>query len=588
MKHLITTLALSSLATLSWSQTYLSPNQLGGGKLPGTHQDLVFTLGDGNWTPQVSLPATGLHNASIRIVSQAGYTTQVLQANSDVPLPAMALARGQSLQYRYSTASRLWEVVGPTAWAANDGKPMTLPASTERVLRARMGDGAWAPWLNLPPSAPDGALLLVQSNATWSSRIDPTHALHASTMTLRTNDNYAFVYNTRLGKWTLQQSPETSRTTPGGISSGPQTPIAVQMGAPASPLTRLTIPAQAPSTTITLPITAGDRDRIVVSSKSNVRGAIANTGVQDVGTMAIDRGQSYEFMWNAPASRWVLTRAPVTQLRAQQIPGANMPAPLTPVTEVLAWNGNWTNTLRLPTSARAGDRVVFKSSASWSFNVVDSTGQIKDVISNNEEVVYRHDGTRWTRETDTIRILLSYGQGVADRLGAAAARARQIESLRLTNESLANSGARFRFQLAGLLQVPNLGLTLGDAVTRGRTDATIQAERDRLRADAVYYEGIEDGCGLAWVNSSPLAFNMLATGSLGCGTTVMRHELGHNMGLGHGNGVVPTVKSGNAVPFFATPHRFDATLRVPMGHLATVPDEVAPMDRNAPAVSRFR
>jgi hypothetical protein len=68
----------------------------------------------------------------------------------------------------------------------------------------------------------------------------------------------------------------------------------------------------------------------------------------------------------------------------------------------------------------------------------------------------------------------------------------------------------------------------------------------------------------------------------------MRHELGHNMGLGHGNGVVPTVMSGNATPYFATPNRFDATLLVPKGHLATVPDEVTPMDRNAPAVSRFR
>ena len=136
--------------------------------------------------------------------------------------------------------------------------------------------------------------------------------------------------------------------------------------------------------------------------------------------------------------------------------------------------------------------------------------------------------------------------------------------------------------------MPDIGATLNDAVSRGRDNTAIQNERNRLKADAVYYEGVEAGCGLAWVNSTPLAFNMLATGSLDCGTTVMRHELGHNMGLGHGNGVVPTVMSGNAVPYFATPKRFDATLRVPMGHLATQPDEVSPMDRNAPAVSRFR
>jgi hypothetical protein len=104
----------------------------------------------------------------------------------------------------------------------------------------------------------------------------------------------------------------------------------------------------------------------------------------------------------------------------------------------------------------------------------------------------------------------------------------------------------------------------------------------------VYYEGTESGCGLAWVNSKPIAMNMLATGSTMCGTTVMRHELGHNMGVGHGNGVVYTVMSGNQVSSFATPHRFDPSLRVHRGHGAKLPDEVTPMDKNAPAVARFR
>lgn len=582
MKHLITTLALSTLTTLSWSQTYLTPNQLGSGRLPSTHQDLVFTLGDGNWTPQVSLPASGLDKASIRIVSNAGYQTQVLQANTDVPLPSMALARGQSLQYTYSSANKRWEVVAPTVWAANDGKPMALPAGEHRVVRARMGDGAWSASLSLPPSGIEGALVLVQSSATWSSRIDPSHVLHASTMPLRNNDSYAFLYNTRLGKWTLHQGPET-RLAWGALNKG-------QLPTPTTALTRLTVPAGVVSTTLKLPSSAGDRDRIIVTSNASARSTIANAGVQDVGTMTIGQSQTYEFMWNAPTNRWVLMQAPVTQLRAQQISGRAMPALQTPVTEVLAWDGNWKNTVGLPLSGRAGDRVVVKSSATWSFKVVDIApiNHVNDTVSQGEEVVYLHNGTHWTRDTDTIRILLSYGQGVTTRLGATAARARQLESLRLTNESLANSGARFRFQVAGLLEVPDIGATLNDAVSRGRDNTAIQNERNRLKADAVYYEGVEAGCGLAWVNSTPLAFNMLATGSLDCGTTVMRHELGHNMGLGHGNGVVPTVMSGNAVPYFATPKRFDATLRVPMGHLATQPDEVSPMDRNAPAVSRFR
>jgi hypothetical protein len=582
VSHLIITLALSTLTTLSWSQTYLTPNTLGSGNLPGTYADLVFTLSDGNWTGQVRLPATAADQASIRIVSNATYTAQVLQTHTDVPLPSMALNRGQSLHYQYVAARQRWEVVAPTVWGPNNGQPLVLNAGDQRVLRARMANGAWADRVQLPASAIDGALVLVDSSAQWSSRIDPTHALHASTLSLRTNERYAFVYNTRLGKWTLQQSPETTLA----WTSAPQG----QMPAPVTARTRLNVPAGTKNATLRLPTRAGDRDRVVVTSSADSRNTIANTNVPGVGTMTIGKGQSYEFMWDAPNNAWVLMQAPRTQVTAQSIRQMMMPRLLTPVTELLAWDGNWIRTVGLPTSGRAGDRVVVKSSASWNFNVVDTNpgSQINDVISNNQEVVYLHDGSRWTRETDTIRILLAYGQGVTARLGANAARARQIESLRLTNEALANSGARFRFQIAGLLQVPNLGATLNDAVVRGRDNTAIQNERNRLQADAVYYEGIESGCGLAWVNSTPLAFNMLATGSLDCGTTVMRHELGHNMGLGHGNGVVPTVMSGNATPYFATPNRFDAALLVPKGHLATVPDEVTPMDRNAPAVSRFR
>jgi hypothetical protein len=582
MQRLFTTVALSALTSLSWAQTYLSPNQLGSGNLPGTHADLIFTLSDGNWTPQVSLPTTAADKASIKIVSNAGYGAQVLQANTDVPLPSMGLSRGQTLHYQYSSARQRWEVVAPTVWAANNGQPLALAAGADRVVRARMADGAWAASLNLPATAIDNALVLVNSTAQWSSRIDPSNVLHASTMPLRTNDAYAFLFNARLGKWVLHNGPETTLA----WTSTQQG----QMPAPATALTRLNLPVGTSGATVRLPSRAGDRDRIVLTSSADARNTIANTSVQGGGTMTIGKGQSYEFMWNASTNHWVLMQAPRTQVTAQSIRQMMMPALQTPVTELLAWDGNWKPTIALPFRAQAGDRVVAKSSATWSFRVIEvsAISNVDHTVSTGEEVAFVYNGRSWARETDTIRILLSYGQGVTARLGAAAARARQLESLRLTNESLANSGARFRFQVAGLLEVPNLGTTLNDAVTRGRNDPTIQNERNRLLADGVYYEGIEDGCGLAWVNSTPHNYNMLSTGSLNCGTTVMRHELGHNMGLGHGNGVIPTVMSGNAVPYFATPHRFDASLGVAKGHLATVPDEVTPMDRNAPAVSRFR
>ncbi len=583
MKHLLLTSCLFGITSMSMAQTYSSPNQLGSGNLPGTFDSLVFTLYDGNWTPQISLPALAKDKASVKIVSKATWGTQVLQAHSDVPLPALSLATGQTLEYKYSAVAQRWEIVAPTAWAPNTGGTFSLSSNTERVQRAAMADGAWAQALNLPTTAMDGALLLVNSRATWSSRIDPSQVLHASTMPLRTKDEYAFVFNARLGKWVLSKGPETTQSL-SALRNG-------QLPVPTTAMTRLSLPAGTAATTVRLPARAGDRDRVVISSNANARSSIANSNVKGVGTMTVGLNQSYEFMWNADAATWVPLKMPRTLVNTATLKSTMLPAVQTPVTEVVALgNEQPDKQVQLSKQALVGDRVVVRSAMPGGLQVAYAQGNVSNIykVAKDEEVAFVKTADGWSQETETIRILLTYGQGVTAKYGAQAAASRQLESLRLTNEALENSGARFRFQVAGLLEVPNLGSTLNDALNLGRTNVGIQTERQRLLADAVYYEGTESGCGLAFVNSTPSDFNMLASGSTACGTTVMRHELGHNMGLGHGNGVVPTVMSGNSVSSFATPSRFDPSLGVHLGHGANVPDEVAPMNKNATSVARFR
>jgi hypothetical protein len=557
----------------------------------------VFTLGNGNWTSQISLPAVAKDKASIKIVSKASWGAQVLQAHSDVPLQALSLLTGQTLEYTYSAAAQRWEIVVPTVWPPNTGGTFSLSSNTQRVQRAAMRDGAWAQALNLPTTAPDGAVLLIKSSATWTSRIDPSQVLHASSMPLRTKDEYAFVFNAKLGKWLLNHGPET-RLSLSLLRNG-------QLPVPATALTSLSLPAGTAATTLRLPSSAGDRDRVVIRSSAQARSTIDNRNVQGLGTMTVGFNESYEFMWNAEAATWVPLKMPRTLINTATLSSAvksatnfaMLPPVQTPVTEVVALESSQPEThVHLSNKALVGDRVVVRSALPGGLLVAYDQGNKGNMgnmgnmyrVGKDEEVAFVMVADGWIRETETIRILLTYGQGVSTQFGAQAASARQLESLRLTNEALENAGARFRFQAAGLMQVPNLANTLGDALRLGRSDVGIQAERQRLLADAVYYEGVESGCGLAWVNSTPSAFNMLASGSTACGTTVMRHELGHNMGLRHGNGVVRTVMSGNAVPSFATPRRFDPALRVHLGHGATLPDEVTPMDKNASAVARFR
>lgn len=587
MKRPFFTLILSVSSALVCAQTYLTPNQLGSGDLPGTYKNLIFSLADGNWVRQITLPGSGnvQDKASITIRSSAAWNAQVLQSNTDVPTPALSLAAGQSLTYRYTTQRKRWEIDVPTVWALNDGNPLSLPVTSDRVVRARMADGAFSRSLNLPPSAMDSALVLVRSTATWTSRIDPTNVMHASTMPLRTGDEYAFSFNAKLGKWLLVAGPET-RLVASSLRDG-QIPVTK------TATTLVTLPEGSAAQVLRLPASAGDRDRIKVASSAQARSTIANANVQGFGTMTVGQGQSYEFMWNAAASTWVPLKTPRTQVLLKNVSSQVEPL-LTPVTELVRMDGdNRELSVELPSAAgKTGDRVVIRSVSKGATVVVRTDASLgmltSDRLTQGEEVTYLRLTEGWKRETQTIRVLLTYGQGVSAKLGAMAAQARQIESLRLTNEALENSGAQFRFQAVGLQEVPNLGATLGDAVNLGRKDPFIQTERQRVMADAVYYEGIETGCGLAWVNKSPSRYNMFSAGSIICGVTVMRHELGHNMGLSHGDGVSRTAMSGNAVPAFATPNRFNPVQGLPLGYGATVPDEVAIMDKNAPAVARFR
>ena len=118
--------------------------------------------------------------------------------------------------------------------------------------------------------------------------------------------------------------------------------------------------------------------------------------------------------------------------------------------------------------------------------------------------------------------------------------------------------------------------------------------RDKLHADAVYYAGAEEGCGLAWVKS-PASY-MFATGSINCGTNVMRHEFGHNMGLSHGGEgknyaqgytKVSSIMGGNSIPFYATPYRYTEDNGIPMG-IENQFDAVRAMNEFSATVAKYR
>jgi hypothetical protein len=468
---------------------------------------------------------------------------------------------------------------------------MTMADNTAKLGRYSFDDGDWAAAVTLPAKAAPGAVMVVQSSAARSTSISPVNVLHASTMRLAANERYAYVFHPELKKWYILEAPVAA--------VGPQQLDGGAMRATTRPRTELTLPAGTGALSVRLPSSAGDRDRVRIASASANLHTLRNDGIDFAGTLQIGSGDAYDFMWVAEKSRWQLMTSPTRSYHAQSLPGGRIPDMSVPTTRVKSYDGNWTPTVSLPARARPGDRVIVESDATWSFQVVPGgAGNFaSQPVTTGDTVAFvvNPDG-RWSVETRTIGMLNIYADKVVAAYGSQAARARQIESFRLTNEALENSRANFRLKMVGLMQHRDQGATLGDAITRLRDDAVVQTERRRLKADAIYYEGAEEGCGLAWVNSS--AYNMVASGSIACGTTVMRHELGHNMGLSHGGEtgasavyatgytLLGTVMGGNAIPYYATPLVYEATLGVPMGVAGKI-DAVRAMNERSEQVSNF-
>jgi hypothetical protein len=86
---------LFGLCSLQAFGVTLTPNAIGGGNIPGTYPVVDFHTWDGNWAPTLKLPDAAAQGATITIYAHASYSSNVVLANTDLPLRAITLSSGQ-------------------------------------------------------------------------------------------------------------------------------------------------------------------------------------------------------------------------------------------------------------------------------------------------------------------------------------------------------------------------------------------------------------------------------------------------------------------------------------------------------------
>ncbi|WP_177218845.1 M12 family metallo-peptidase [Dyella marensis] len=579
------TMASVSMAFATSAQTAsLSPNQLGSGQLPSGYSRITFALANRNWTGAILLPTSPRNGDQVEISSSAAYPSSLDNFRAALPIKKLDIRSGDRYLLTYSSSAKAWSVSGDTvAYLSPNDTSADMSGKAKRITVYSLGNGNWLPQVNLPSSAGDGDLAVIRSSAAWTAAINPGRLMYASSMQLATGDYYVFKYLSHFGKWILMDA--TTRH----VSARRDIPV------PATARTSMMLYDGSWSGSIRLPAQAGDRDQIYLSSRATYDSVIENTGNAPTESMQLKRGQAYEFMYVKEKQRWIILSSPDTRYQARDLRNGWLPGLVTPRTFVDFADANWVPSLRLPDGQLPGSRVVVRTNALYSFDVVSDGLQYR--MSQGETVAFVVNASRrWTRETTTIDLLLLYSDKAAAKFGESVMRAHLLESFALTNEALENSGANFRFRTKAVRKFasPKHWTSLGDAENELRSDSVAQAWRNELRADGIYYVGTEDGCGLAWVRSSP--YNMVAAGSMNCGTAVMRHELGHNMGLNHGGGsrsynqgysYFGTIMGGNSIPYYSTPDRYDHGTGIPLGIPGQI-DGVRAMNEFSGQAASFR
>lgn len=592
MKKLMLGLVLAAAVSSAYAID-LSPNSNGGsGNIPSGYSLVNFKTGDGNWSATITLPATASQGDVINIISNASYNSNIITSNTDYPLGSMLIKKGETVSFVYQSAQARWSLTSIPQYSPASSGATVPDVGNSKAVRYSMSDGNRVKTIYLPATANDNAVILIDSSAPQISTIDPANLLQASTFRVQQGDLYALMYSAKYQKWLPVVTPVRKLT---AKQTGSVIPV------PTAPKTEVSFDADNWRASITLPATASDRDRIFIKSSATRAAVINNTNLEFQGTLSILEGSTYEFMFVKDKNLWVIQNSNTDSYLLKDVPWGQMAAIRYPVTRVTASIGNWRSALKLPDSAKPGDRVIVQSDYPKPFSVTATQASFASQTINQGDTVrfIRSADNQWTVESSLINMLLVYSDQAAARLGASAMKARLLEGLRLTNQAAENSLANFYLRVAGVMQQEMPGDTLGDALSNLRSETNVQTQRNALAADAVYYEGTEDGCGLAYVNQNPSAYNMAGTGSLNCGTTVMRHEFGHNMGLNHGGEPstafpyaqgytkLATVMGGNAIPYYSTPRIYTKDWGLALGIEDQI-DAVRMLNRNAPAVSQFR
>lgn len=312
---------------------------------------------------------------------------------------------------------------------------------------------------------------------------------------------------------------------------------------------------------LTLPASAPDRARLVVRMNGSHSTYIDDGNIEEKATLGLRAGDEYRFMFQKEKNMWRMTKAAKVELTSSQLDGGVIPPMRTPSTWIsVPRRRAVTSALELPVDAKPDDRITIHNYRHHQAVSVEGPGLFERwTIPPGARVQFEKAPLYgWQPYTQTLDLLPVFGDKAVKRLGDFAVRARIAHDVALTNKALADSRVGIWIRDATALYHPIAGTRMSDVLDALQSDPRVRHARLAAEAHAVYYLdavgdlGPDGACGMAWLGS-PMNWRWAySTVDIDCNSSVLAHEVGHMLGVWHGNAPSAVARFARGYPLAKT------------------------------------
>lgn len=206
-RKLLCTATLLCLAPFAASaaEAYLSPNTNGGsGALPSGYTKLFFDMANGDWTHEVTLPATPRDGDAVILSSMAANSSRLkAEGAAFADLAYLPVQAGSEFRLVWNGADKRWDAGTGVSSRQLVGKNVAadrIPGSSHTLTQMVLRDGFHVGTISLPQLAPYGAVVVVSNRATWGTTIDGAQLAGGASQVCHSHNECGYVYNAD-GKW---------------------------------------------------------------------------------------------------------------------------------------------------------------------------------------------------------------------------------------------------------------------------------------------------------------------------------------------------------------------------------------------------